>query len=80
MSKIKKGEWIIYLVIWIIVLLMPLFFSQSINGLNWSKVGLEWLKLVPFLVVFLFHNFIHAPIFLATNASNSAGANCKNSV
>lgn len=64
-SKIKKREWIIYTVIWMIVLLMPIVFSQNSSGIVWSRVGHEWLKLVPFLFIFLFHNFILFPTFFA---------------
>lgn len=63
-TRIKRGESIIYIIIWLIVLLMPIFFSQYDDGTNWSRVAHEWLKIVPFLIIFLVHNFILFPLFL----------------
>jgi len=62
-AKIKRGESIIYLVIWLIIFLMPVFFSQRSDGVDWNRVTREWVKIIPFLFVFLFHNYILFPLF-----------------
>lgn len=62
--KIKSSETIIYIVLWLVVLLMPVFFSQYENGINWSRVAHEWIRLIPYLIIFLLHNYLLFPIFL----------------
>lgn len=62
-SKIKKGEILIYAIIWLIVLLMPLFLSYNAGSINWSKIIHEWIRISPFLLVFLVHNFLLFPVF-----------------
>ncbi len=59
--KIKRGESIIYLVLWSVVLLMPMFISNSDLGFDWSRVVHEWFRFLPFLIVFLVHNYLLFP-------------------
>lgn len=59
----KWGELLIYAVIWIIVLLMPVFLFQTNDGTDWSKIAREWVRIVPFLLIFSVHNFLLFPVF-----------------
>lgn len=65
--KIKRGESIVYLVLWSVILLMPVFISNTDYGLNWSKVVHEWIRFLPFLIVFLVHNYLLFPRFFIHN-------------
>lgn len=57
----KKGELLIYLILWLVVLLMPVFISYSAYGFRWRQIGHEWLRILPFLLIFLLHNFLFFP-------------------
>ncbi len=60
----RNIELLVYVIIWLIVLLMPIFFSQYNDGINWSRVSHEWIKIIPFLIIFLIHNYLLFPFFL----------------
>ncbi|MBT3383740.1 MAG: histidine kinase [Prolixibacteraceae bacterium] len=62
-SKIRKGEILIYIVIWLVVLLMPVFLFQNSNGSDWTRISREWTRIFPFLLIFLVHNFLLFPVF-----------------
>ncbi len=61
--KIKRGESIIYLVLWSVILLMPVFISNTDSVINWQRVTHEWMRFLPFLIVFLVHNYVLFPQF-----------------
>lgn len=63
-NRTKRGESIIYIILWLVVLLMPIFFSQYNDGINWNRVSHEWIKIIPFLIIFLIHNYLLFPFFL----------------
>lgn len=65
-SKIKKGEILIYVLIWILVLLMPVFIFRNSEGYDWTKISREWIHILPFLLVFLIHNFLLFPAFFVS--------------
>jgi uncharacterized protein (DUF2164 family) len=60
----RNIELLVYVIIWLIVLLMPIFFSQYNDGINWSRVSHEWIKIIPFLIIFLIHNYLLFPFIL----------------
>ena len=61
----RKPENIIYLLIWIMVLMGPLFTVKSNNEeLNWTRILVEWIRLSPFLIVFFVNNAILSPKLL----------------
>ncbi len=62
-QNIRKGELLVYAIIWLVVILMPVFLSYTQSGINWSKVTHEWVRFSPFFLVFLFHNFFLFPRF-----------------
>ncbi|MFV0555450.1 MAG: sensor histidine kinase, partial [Mangrovibacterium sp.] len=57
-------ENLIYLVIWSIILIAPLFDRLSNETLNWSRVFAYWAWLVPFFALFLLNNFLLIPRLL----------------
>lgn len=57
----KKAELKIYSIIWLVVFLMPVFLSYTPTGMNWSGVTHEWVRFLPFILVFLLHNFFVYP-------------------
>ena len=66
-----KQETIIYTIVWIVLFLSPLvsfFFSQPDTSMDsmWIKRSLfdSWATLLSFLVVFLIHNYVLAPIII----------------
>ena len=62
-KNIKTVENIIYIIVWLVVFLMPLFFSQSVGGMNWKRVMHEWFRIIPFLLIFILHNYLIFPGF-----------------
>jgi len=60
----KKAELKIYSIIWLVVFLMPVFLSYTPKGMNWSGVTHEWIRFLPFILVFLLHNFFVYPRYL----------------
>lgn len=63
----KRGETIIYVILWLVILLMPVFISKNDSGINWSQVQHEWIRFLPFVIVFLVHNYFLFPQFLVQN-------------
>jgi hypothetical protein len=57
----KKGELLIYSIIWLVVFLMPVFLSYTPTGMNWNGVTHEWIRFLPFILIFLLHNFFLYP-------------------
>jgi hypothetical protein len=58
----KKGELLIYSIIWLVVFLMPVFLSYTPTGMNWSGVTHEWIRFLPFILIFF------TPQFFAVSA------------
>ena len=61
--KIKRGESIIYVVLWSVILLMPVFISKTDAGINWLQVQHEWIRFLPFVIIFIVHNYVLFPHF-----------------
>ncbi|MCP3927664.1 MAG: histidine kinase [Bacteroidetes bacterium] len=62
----NTAELIIYAFIWGILIFMPVFLSQGYVT-NGSKVYHEWIRLVPFFLIFLVNNFLLVPRYLFNN-------------
>ena len=62
-KNIKKSEGLVYVVIWLVVFLMPLFLSRKTSGFDWQRVFFEWIRFLPFLLIFFLHNFFLFPVF-----------------
>lgn len=46
---------------------MPLFFMNFEREFNWNQIFLEWIRLLPFLFIFLINNSLLVPTFLFEN-------------
>ncbi|WP_158868285.1 sensor histidine kinase [Maribellus comscasis] len=57
----KRGEVLVYTIIWLVIFLMPVFMSRSGTGFDWYRIGHEWLRILPYLLVFVIHNFLLFP-------------------
>lgn len=60
----KRSENLVYILIWAIVLSLPIFTLKGGNQFNWNRVFSEWIRLLPFLLIFLINNSILAPALL----------------
>jgi len=40
----RKGEGLVYIVIWLVVFLMPLLLSRTASGFDWRRVFFEWMR------------------------------------
>ena len=61
MSKIKNlrhFEIVLYLFIALVALIVPFFMHSQSGDMKWKLVCMEWLKLTPFLIIFLVNNFL----------------------
>jgi len=65
-----KAEIVFYLIIWIIIFSAPvlgvLYKSFTLHGFpfKWGEVFHVWSEYLPFLLLFLLHNFVVAPLLL----------------
>ncbi|WP_161636279.1 sensor histidine kinase [Saccharicrinis fermentans] len=59
-----KGENIAYLIIWCIVIALPVYTLQGARDFSHTKVYMEWIRLIPFLLIFMVNNSILVPHFL----------------
>ncbi|MBQ7472172.1 MAG: histidine kinase [Prevotella sp.] len=67
----SKKETLVYLILWCITFLAPLLSlyistsaSEGQESFHWGEVFHIWIIYVPFLVVFLVHNFLLAPLLI----------------
>lgn len=60
----KLVENIIYSLIWMLIFLMPVFFSGFEYKTNWNRVFSEWIRFMPFLIIFLINNRLLVPKLL----------------
>ena len=60
----KLIENIIYSIIWLLIFLMPIFFSGYEYQTNWRRVYHEWIRFIPFFIIFLINNSILVPKLL----------------
>lgn len=60
----NKSENIIYLIIWLIVIFLPVFTLQGARNFSQTKVYMEWIRLLPFLLIFIINNSLLVPKLL----------------
>lgn len=71
--KYRLYENLLYLILWVILFITPIagFFFRSTNDVHfvfhWSDVFHICYEFIPFLVLFLIHNFIIAPLLIDKN-------------
>ena len=70
-NRLKLQENIIYGVVWALVFTIPilaLYLSGdkegSVSSFDWSQVFSIWKEILPFLILFLLHNYLLAPILI----------------
>lgn len=62
-------ENLIYLIIWLVVFIVPIFGIQEDNKIDWAQVVVYWERTLPFLVLFLVNNYLLIPYFLLRKRS-----------
>jgi len=71
--KQSLQENLIYLAVWVLLFLAPLLslYVRTMNDMyllfDWTEVFLVWRRLLLFLVLFLVHNFLLAPLLIHRN-------------
>lgn len=49
-------ERLIYIIIWWLIFIAPLILSSSGDHINWYRVRHDWMRIIPFLLMFLINN------------------------
>jgi len=57
-------ESIIYLVIWLVIFSVPFFQHRNLNTVDWEKVGMEWIRMSSFCIIFVLNGFVLVPKLL----------------
>ena len=57
LRKIQQLENLVYGILWLTVFLMTILFTYH-NGVHWNRIFFEWLRLLPFLLIFLLNNLV----------------------
>jgi len=60
----KNSENVIYCLICAIVLALPVFTLKGGDEFSWDRVILEWLRVLPFLLIFIINNSLLVPKLL----------------
>ena len=70
MGRNTKKENLMYLGIWVLLLLTPIISitvrlaGHAEKDFSWEEVLMSWRVFVPYLIVFLIHNFLLAPLLI----------------
>lgn len=62
--KIKRIEWIVYPLIWLGLFTVPFFQYRKDFIPEWDKIGLEWIRISSFFLIFIVNELILVPRFL----------------
>jgi hypothetical protein len=60
----KIPEYVIYLFLWLIFLVIPFITNDYNRQGGFVRICYDWLRLLPFIIVFLINNFLLLPAFL----------------
>lgn len=60
----KRSENLIYALLWAMVLALPVFTLKGSDEFNLDRVILEWIRILPFLLIFIINNSLLAPKLL----------------
>lgn len=65
-NKPLIGENLLYFMVWSLVLLVPILNSKMMaeEHVQWGNILTAWSKVLPYIVIFIFNNFIFAPQLL----------------
>ncbi len=68
MEKAKRRQAIlenlIYGIIWLVVLVLPVFMYSQSGTVYWSRIFSFWIRILPFFVLFVVNNYVLVPCFL----------------
>lgn len=65
-KKHALGENLLYLLVWSAIILVPVLNSQMLSELhvNLDEAWIVWRQIIPYVVIFLIHNYLIAPRYL----------------
>lgn len=65
-DKQAIGENLLYLLVWATIVLVPVLNSQMLSEMhvNLTEAWIVWRQLIPYLVIFLVHNYLISPYLL----------------
>ena len=65
-SKQMIGENLLYLMVWMVIILVPVLNSKMLEEVHVSleNILIAWLKIAPYLLIFVIHNSLIAPRLL----------------
>ena len=81
-NKQTKGETIIYIIVWVVFFLSPLqslLINRGFDELSpfdWHELVMSWKPMLVFLVVFLIHNHVLAPLLIVRKKKIGYIAGC----
>lgn len=57
------GENLLYLLVWTVIILVPVLNSEMLSEVQISleNILIAWLKIAPYLLIFIIHNSLIAP-------------------
>lgn len=63
------GENLLYLMVWMVIILVPVLNSKMLEEVHVSleNILIAWLKIAPYLLIFIIHNSLIAPRLLLRN-------------
>ena len=70
LSKNKRQETIVYLVLWGLLFIIPAMslyirsVHDGVQAFEWNEVFMVWREYVPFFIIFLVHNHLLAPLLV----------------
>ena len=66
LRNISLGENMVYALVWTTIYLIPFMNAHlmSEDVIDFSKVVISWVKITPYFVVFLVHNYCLSPLLL----------------
>lgn len=65
-KKQRFGENLLYVLVWTAIILVPVLNSQMLGGvhISFGNILTAWLKISPYLLIFIIHNWLIAPKLL----------------
>ncbi|MBT5427611.1 MAG: histidine kinase [Bacteroidetes bacterium] len=60
-KQIERVQMMIYILIWAILIVFPVLTSGRSGNIRWNQVFGEWIRLVPFIFIFLLHHYLLLP-------------------
>lgn len=64
---IKHTESILVSIVWMIVLVAPLFLFEESGDFDWTLIFTNWKSILPFFILFLINHFVFVPYLLFRN-------------